>query len=67
MFLDDDGFDYIDQSRNIPILHVHGTEDPINSYYPGGNGVDILDDQFDFNSDQNINIFDVLTLSDIIY
>ena len=46
MFLDDDGFDCIDQDRDIPILHIHGTEDPINSYYPGGNGVDILDDQY---------------------
>ena len=46
MFLDDDGLDCIDQDRNIPILHIHGTEDPINSYYPGGNGVDILDDQY---------------------
>ena len=46
MFLDDDGLDCIDQHRNIPILHIHGTEDPINSYYPGGNGVDILDDQY---------------------
>lgn len=46
MFLDDDGFDCIDQERNIPILHIHGTEDPINSYYPGDNGVDILDDQY---------------------
>lgn len=46
MFLDDDGFDCIDQGRDIPILHIHGTEDPINSYYPGGNGVDILDDQY---------------------
>ena len=46
MFLDDDGFDCLDQNRDIPILHVHGTEDPINSYYPGGNGVDILDDQY---------------------
>lgn len=46
MFLDDDGVDCIDQDRDIPILHIHGTEDPINSYYPGGNGVDILDDQY---------------------
>ena len=46
MFLDDDGLDCIDQDRDIPILHIHGTEDPINSYYPGGNGVDILDDQY---------------------
>jgi|TARA_B110000495_G_scaffold58477_1_gene49557 polyhydroxybutyrate depolymerase len=46
MFLDDDGFDCIDQGRDIPILHIHGTDDPINSYYPGGNGVDILDDQY---------------------
>ena len=46
MFLDNDGFDCIDQDRDIPILHIHGTEDPINSYYPGGNGVDILDDQY---------------------
>ena len=45
MFLDDE-FDCIDQSRDIPIFHVHGTEDPINSYYPGGNGVDIIDDQY---------------------
>ena len=46
MYLDDDGLDCIDQDRDIPILHIHGTEDPINSYYPGGNGVDILDDQY---------------------
>ncbi len=46
MFLDDDGYDCTDQGRDIPILHIHGTEDPINSYYPGGNGVDILDDQY---------------------
>ena len=46
MFLDDDGYDCMDQGRDIPILHIHGTEDPINSYYPGGNGVDILDDQY---------------------
>ncbi len=46
MFLDDDGLDCIDQDRDIPILHIHGTEDPINSYYPGGNGVDIIDDQY---------------------
>ena len=46
MFLDDDDLDCIDQDRDIPILHIHGTEDPINSYYPGGNGVDILDDQY---------------------
>jgi len=46
MFLDDDGNDCTDQGRDIPILHIHGTEDPINSYYPGGNGVDILDDQY---------------------
>ena len=45
MFLDDE-FDCIDQNRDIPIFHVHGTEDPINSYYPGGNGVDIIDDQY---------------------
>jgi|TARA_Y100001954_G_scaffold160774_1_gene170712 polyhydroxybutyrate depolymerase len=45
MFLDDE-FDCIDQSRDIPIFHVHGTEDPINSYFPGGNGVDIIDDQY---------------------
>ena len=45
MFLDDE-FDCLDQSRDIPIFHVHGTEDPINSYYPGGNGVDIIDDQY---------------------
>ena len=45
MFLDDE-FDCIDQSRDIPVFHVHGTEDPINSYYPGGNGVDIIDDQY---------------------
>ena len=45
MFLDDE-FDCTDQSRDIPIFHVHGTEDPINSYYPGGNGVDIIDDQY---------------------
>ena len=46
MYLDDDGLDCLDQDRDIPILHIHGTEDPINSYYPGGNGVDILDDQY---------------------
>lgn len=46
MYLDDDGFDCIDQDRDTPILHIHGTEDPINSYYPGGNSVDILDDQY---------------------
>ena len=46
MFLDDDGYDCTDQGRDIPILHIHGTEDPINSYYPGGNSVDILDDQY---------------------
>ena len=46
MFLDDDGLDCIDQGRYIPILHIHGTDDPINSYYPGGNGVDIPDDQY---------------------
>ena len=46
MFLNDNEFDCIDQGRYIPILHIHGTEDPINSYYPGGNGVDILDDQY---------------------
>ncbi|MDA9991999.1 hypothetical protein N9E35_03210 [Candidatus Marinimicrobia bacterium] len=46
MFLDDDGYDCTDQCRDIPILHIHGTEDPINSYYPGGNGVDILEDQY---------------------
>ena len=46
MFLDDDGYDCIDQGRDIPILHIHGTEDPINSYYPGGNSVDILNDQY---------------------
>jgi len=46
MFLDDDGLDCIDQERDIPILHIHGTDDPINSYYPGGNGVDIPDDQY---------------------
>ena len=45
MFLDDE-FDCIDQTRDIPIFHVHGTEDPINSYFPGGNGVDIIDDQY---------------------
>ena len=45
MFLDDE-FDCIDQSRDIPIFHVHGTEYPINSYYPGGNDVDIIDDQY---------------------
>ena len=45
LFLDDE-FDCIDQSRGIPIFHVHGTEDPINSYFPGGNGVDIIDDQY---------------------
>ena len=45
MFLDNE-FDCTDQSRDIPIFHVHGTEDPINSYYPGGNGVDIIDDQY---------------------
>ena len=46
MFLDDDGYDCIDQGRDNPILHIHGKKDPINSYYPGGNGVDILDDQY---------------------
>ena len=46
MFLDDDGFDCLDQGRDTPILHIHGTEDPINSYYPGGNSVDLLDDQY---------------------
>ena len=46
MFLDDDGYDCTDQGRDIPILHIHGTEDPINSYYPGGNTVDILGDQY---------------------
>ena len=46
MYLDDDGLDCLDQDRDIPILHIHGTEDPINSYYPGGNGVDILNDQY---------------------
>ena len=46
MFLDDDEFDCLDQGRDIPMLHIHGTEDPINSYYPGGNGIDILDDQY---------------------
>ena len=46
MFLDDDGYDCTDQGRDIPILHIHGTEDPINSYYPGGNSVDILVDQY---------------------
>jgi len=46
MFLVDDGLDCIDQGRDIPILHIHGTDDPINSYYPGGNGVDIPDDQY---------------------
>ena len=45
MFLNDE-FDCIDQSRDIPIFHVHGTEYPINSYYPGGNDVDIIDDQY---------------------
>ena len=30
MFLDNDGFDCLDQGRDIPILHIHGTEDPIN-------------------------------------
>ena len=46
MFLDDDGYDCTDQGRDIPILHIHGTEDPINSYYPGGNSVDIIGDQY---------------------
>lgn len=46
MFLEDDGYDCTDQGRDIPILHIHGTEDPINSYYPGGNSVDILGDQY---------------------
>ena len=46
MFLDDNGYDCTDQGRDIPILHIHGTEDPINSYYPGGNSVDILGDQY---------------------
>ena len=46
MFLDDDGYDCTDQDRDIPILHIHGTEDPINSYYPGGNSVDIIGDQY---------------------
>ena len=49
MYLIDDGFDCTDQSRDIPIIHIHGTGDTFNPYYPGGYGVfgdDIIGDQY---------------------
>jgi polyhydroxybutyrate depolymerase len=49
MYLIDDGFDCTDQEREIPIIHIHGTGDTFNPYYPGGYGVfgdDIIGDQY---------------------
>ena len=49
MYLIDDGFDCTDQGREIPIIHIHGTGDTFNPYYPGGYGVfgdDIIGDQY---------------------
>ena len=49
MYLIDDGFDCTDQGRDIPIIHIHGTGDTFNPYYPGGYGVfgdDIIGDQY---------------------
>ena len=49
MFLVDDGIDCIDQGRDIPIIHIHGTGDTFNPYFPGGYGVfgdDIIGDQY---------------------
>jgi polyhydroxybutyrate depolymerase len=49
MYLVDDGLDCIDQGREIPIIHIHGTDDIMNPYYPGGYGLfgdDIIGDQY---------------------
>lgn len=49
MYLIDDEIDCTDQRRNIPIIHIHGTGDTFNPYYPGGYGVfgdDIIGDQY---------------------
>jgi polyhydroxybutyrate depolymerase len=49
MYLIDDGLDCEDQGREIPIIHIHGTSDIMNPYYPGGYGLfgdDIVGDQY---------------------
>jgi len=49
MFLVDDGIDCTDQIRDIPIIHIHGTSDTYNPYFPGGYGVfgnDIIGDEY---------------------
>ena len=49
MYLIDDDNDCMDQGRDIPIIHIHGTGDTFNPYYPGGYGVfgdDIIGDQY---------------------
>ena len=77
MYLIDDGNDCMDQERDIPIIHIHGTGDTFNPYYQGGYGVfgdDIIGDQYftigesiDFWSDYHqYNVMEIDTiLSDV--
>ena len=74
MYLIDDGSDCTDQGRDIPIMHIHGTGDIFNPYYPGGYGVfgdDIIGDQYltieesiDFWS--NYHQYDVMEIDTIL-